>query len=144
MKQHIHLWYDQEGDFFEIGIGKPSPDYAEEIKPGIFVYFDEKTHDAKGVGILSITRQLSPLDVSLLDLHLSYDHNKDVLDVRFGRDTTSSLVDTGDSIFQRVEEKTGNIVGLRILRFTTRKKKFIDRQLSSPFEIPQAALPSMA
>ena len=144
MKQRIHLWYDQEGDFFELGIGKPSVAYAEEIKPGIFFCFDEKTHDMKSVSIFSITRQLLPIDLSLLDLHISYDCTQDVLELLFGQETATTFEDIGDGIFQRVEKKTGYITGLRILSLTTRKKKFINRELFFPFEIPRVVATSTA
>ena len=57
MKGHIRVHYDEEGDFLEINIGKPSESYAEEIKPGIFVRRDEKTGEVKSISILSFKKR---------------------------------------------------------------------------------------
>lgn len=53
----MRVHYDEEGDFLEIGVGKPSKCYAEEVKPGFFVRIDEKTEEVKSVGILSFKRR---------------------------------------------------------------------------------------
>lgn len=57
MKGPMRVHYDEEGDFLEISIGKPSKSYAEEIKPGIFVRKDEKTEEVKSIGILSFKKR---------------------------------------------------------------------------------------
>jgi len=45
MKGPMNVYYDEEGDFLEISIGKPTKCYAEEVQPGIFLRKDEKTNE---------------------------------------------------------------------------------------------------
>lgn len=52
MKCPMNVYYDEEGDFLEISIGKPTKCYAEEVKPGIFLRKDEKTNDVRSIGIV--------------------------------------------------------------------------------------------
>ena len=44
----MRIYYDEEGDFLEIGIGQPpKKEYTEEIESGIFITKDEKTDEIK-------------------------------------------------------------------------------------------------
>jgi len=49
--------YDNEGDFLEISIGKPTKCYALKIKQGIFLRQDEKTGDVKSIGIVGFKKK---------------------------------------------------------------------------------------
>ena len=53
----MRLWYDEEGDFLEISVGKPTKCYAAEVKPGIFIRKDEKTDEVKSIGITGFKRR---------------------------------------------------------------------------------------
>jgi len=64
----MRVYYDEEGDFLEISIGKPSECYASEVKPGIFLRIDEKTEDVKSVGILGFKKRAKQLKDIKLDL----------------------------------------------------------------------------
>ncbi|MBS3126449.1 DUF2283 domain-containing protein [Candidatus Woesearchaeota archaeon] len=68
MKGPMRVYYDEEGDFLEISIGKPSECYASEVKPGIFLRIDEKTEDVKSVGILGFKKRAKQLKDIKLDL----------------------------------------------------------------------------
>ena len=57
MKQPMRIHYDEEGDFLEISVGKPTKCYAEQVKPGIFLRRDEKTQQVKSIGILSFKKR---------------------------------------------------------------------------------------
>lgn len=66
MKEHLRVYYDEQGDFLEISAGKPVRCYATEIEPGIFVRKDEKTEKVKSVGILGFKKRSKPLkDIEL-------------------------------------------------------------------------------
>ena len=57
MKKEMRIYFDEEGDFLEISIGKPTNCYAVEIKPGVFVRKDEKTEEVKSVGIMNFKKR---------------------------------------------------------------------------------------
>ena len=55
MKMKIN--YDEEGDFLEISIGKPTTCYADEIEPGVFLRKDEETDEIKSISILGFKKR---------------------------------------------------------------------------------------
>ena len=66
MKGLMRVYYDEEGDFLEISIGKPPQSHAEEVKPGIFLRFDDKTEEVKSVGIFNFKKRAKDLkDIKL-------------------------------------------------------------------------------
>ena len=66
MKGPMRVHYDEEGDFLEIEVGKPTKCYAEEVEPGVFLRIDEKTKEIKSVGILSFKKRSKELkDIKL-------------------------------------------------------------------------------
>lgn len=68
MKEPMRVYYDEEGDFLEISIGKPAQCYATEVEPGVFIRKDEKTEEVKSVGILGFkkrSKQLKDIEVQL-------------------------------------------------------------------------------
>lgn len=52
-----NIYYDEEADFLEVFFGSPAKCYAEEIKEGVFIRKDEKTHEVKSIGILSFKKR---------------------------------------------------------------------------------------
>ncbi|MDP4012917.1 MAG: DUF2283 domain-containing protein [Candidatus Nanoarchaeia archaeon] len=67
MKNQIKVYYDKEGDFLEISIGKPSKCYAAEMKPDVFVRKDEETDEIKSIGILNFKKRIEEdIDIELL------------------------------------------------------------------------------
>lgn len=68
MRAPMRVYYDEEGDFLEISIGRPVKCYADEIKPGVFLRKDEKTEEIKSVGILGFkkrSKQQSDIEIQL-------------------------------------------------------------------------------
>ena len=64
----MRVYYDEEGDFLEISIGKPTECYATEVEPGVFIRKDEKTEEVKSVGILGFkkrSKQLKDIELRL-------------------------------------------------------------------------------
>jgi uncharacterized protein YuzE len=61
MKGPMRVYYDEEGDFLEISVGKPTKSYAEEVQEGVFIRKDEATEEIKSVGILSFKKRAKAL-----------------------------------------------------------------------------------
>ena len=57
----MRIYFDEEGDFLEISIGKPMKSIATEVSPGIFIRKDEETGEVKSVGILSFRKRSKEL-----------------------------------------------------------------------------------
>ena len=64
----MNVYYDEEGDFLEISIGKPTKCYAEEVQPGIFLRKDEKTNEVRSIGIVSFKKRSNDMKDIKLDL----------------------------------------------------------------------------
>lgn len=47
----MEIYYDEEGDYLEIFIQNPPPNYGEDITNDITLFKDEKTDEVVGVGI---------------------------------------------------------------------------------------------
>lgn len=68
MKGPMRVYYDEEGDFLEISVGKPTACYASEVEPGIFLRIDEKTSEVRSIGILGFkkrTRKIKDIELKL-------------------------------------------------------------------------------
>jgi len=62
----MRLYYNEESDFLEIAVGKPSECYAVEVEPGVFLRRDEKTDEVKSIGILGFKKRSKDLkDIGL-------------------------------------------------------------------------------
>ena len=68
MKGPMKVYYDEEGDFLEISVGKPSKCYASELGQGLFLRIDEKSEEVKSVGILSFKKRSKDLQDIRLDI----------------------------------------------------------------------------
>ena len=68
MKNKLNIYYDEEGDFLELRIGKPTPSVYNDIGNDIFQRIDEKTRKVKGFAIFNFkkrTEKLKNIAVSL-------------------------------------------------------------------------------
>lgn len=68
MKNNLNIHYDEEGDFLEIRIGKPTEAYFEELGNDLFERRDEKTEEIKGFAIFNFkkrTEKLKDVEVAL-------------------------------------------------------------------------------
>ena len=68
MKEKMHIYYDEEGDFLEISVGNPTKCYASEVRPGVFLRIDEKSEEVKSVGILGFKKRAKDLKDIKLDI----------------------------------------------------------------------------
>lgn len=68
MKDKLHIYYDEEGDFLEFRVGKPTPSTYNNIGSDIFQRIDEKTKKVKGFAIFNFkkrTEKLKNVGISL-------------------------------------------------------------------------------
>jgi len=68
MKGPMRVYYDEEGDFLEISIGKPSKCIASELGNGVFIRKDEKSEEVKSIGILGFKKRAKDLKDIKLDV----------------------------------------------------------------------------
>ena len=75
MKQKMRVYYDEEGDFLEIGVGSRKPSYFEGLGKDVFARKDEKTGEIKGLAIFNFkkrTQNAKDLELNLpLKIELS-------------------------------------------------------------------------
>ena len=57
MKEKVNIYYDEEGDFLEVTMGKPTRGYFKNLGNGIFERIDEKTNKIKGFAIHSFKKR---------------------------------------------------------------------------------------
>lgn len=68
MKNKLSIHYDDEADFLELRIGKPTECYYEDLGDDLFERRDEKTHEVKGFAIFNFKKRsanLGDVDLSL-------------------------------------------------------------------------------
>lgn len=68
MKGQMQIYYDIEGDFLEINIGKYTKGYFKDIGKGISERIDEKTGKITGVAILGFRKRTQTLKDVKIDL----------------------------------------------------------------------------
>ena len=61
MKGQMQIYYDVEGDFLEINIGKYTEGHFKDIDEGIAERIDEKTGKVTGIAILSFRKRAQKL-----------------------------------------------------------------------------------
>ncbi|MDP3728974.1 MAG: hypothetical protein Q8R18_06010 [bacterium] len=65
-------------------------------------------------------------------LHIHFDTEGDLLELRFGKVTPSYYEDLGNDIFERHDEKTGKIKGYAFFNVRKRKEKVRDIEVMIP------------
>ena len=73
MKNSMNIYYDEEGDYLDRFIGKPRPNYGEEIAKGVALFKDEETNEVIGIGNLSFKKRAK--DLKEISLNLPVDIN---------------------------------------------------------------------
>lgn len=66
-------------------------------------------------------------------MHIHYDREGDMLEIRVGEPTASYMEEIGDDMLKRIDEKTGKVLGITILNFTKRAEK----QKTLDFTLPR-------
>lgn len=72
-------------------------------------------------------------------LNIYYDGDGDFLEIRIWKPTESIYEDIGDDIFQRIDEKTGQIKGFAIFNFKKRTENLKDIDVPLPVELKISA-----
>ncbi len=57
MKGNMRIYYDEEGDYLEIRVGNPSPNYGEDMDDDITLFKDEENDEIVGIGILNFKKR---------------------------------------------------------------------------------------
>ena len=69
-------------------------------------------------------------------MHINYDEEGDMLEIRIGEPTVSYMKDIGNDIFERVDEKSQEIKGFVVFNFKKRSEnKQIDISVPVKFEV---------
>lgn len=68
-------------------------------------------------------------------MSLRYDEDEDYLEIYFGKIRKGYFREVKDKFFERIDEKTGKVVGYAVFNFTKRKEKFVDVSISLPEEV---------
>ncbi len=58
MKDELHVYYDEEGDYLEINRGPYTKSYCKDIDEGVYEIIDDQTGEIKGIGILSFKKRM--------------------------------------------------------------------------------------
>ncbi|MBI4170224.1 MAG: DUF2283 domain-containing protein [Candidatus Aenigmarchaeota archaeon] len=58
MKGQMQIYYDEEGDFLEINIGKYTKGYFKDIGEGLAERIDEKTGKVTGIAVLGFRKKM--------------------------------------------------------------------------------------
>ena len=69
------------------------------------------------------------------ELSVYYDEKGDLLEIRIGKPTVGYFKDLGNDIFQRIDEKTGDIRGFSILNFKKRTEKLKPVEVFLPVNV---------
>lgn len=68
-------------------------------------------------------------------MHIHYDKESDFLEIRIGKPVKGYFNDLGNDVFERVEEKTGKVIGIAIFNFKKRTNRLKDIEVATPLEI---------
>lgn len=68
-------------------------------------------------------------------LHVYYDEEADFLEITLGKFTNSFCRDIEEGIFERIDEDTGDIVGVGILSFKKRQGKVKEIDVTLPMKL---------
>ncbi len=66
----MRIYYDEEGDYLDIFVGEPRPNYGEDTDDDVTVFKDEETDEIVGIGILNFKKRSKNLDEIKLNLPL--------------------------------------------------------------------------
>ena len=72
-------------------------------------------------------------------LSVYYDKEGDLLEIRMGKPTISYFKDVGNDVFERIDEKTGEIRGFSIANFKKRTENLQPIEVALPAEVKLVA-----
>ena len=68
-------------------------------------------------------------------VHLHYDEEGDYLEIYFDKIKPGYFREIKDKYFERIDKKSGKVVGYTIFNFRGRKNKFVDVEILIPKEV---------
>lgn len=68
-------------------------------------------------------------------MHIHYDKEGDFLEIRAGKPVKGYFNDLGNDLFERVNEKTGKVIGIAVFNFRKRANKPKGIEVATPLEI---------
>ncbi|MEK6952931.1 MAG: hypothetical protein AABX29_08010 [Nanoarchaeota archaeon] len=72
MAGKIEIYYDEEGDYLEIFIGEPRPDYGEHISEDVVLFKYEDNGGLYGIGIFNFKKRAHNLQDVLSKIPLAF------------------------------------------------------------------------
>ncbi len=135
----VYLYYDEEGDFFEINLGKYSDGPLEDLGNGIAIKIDNPKNNAT-IMISGFTKKIKELkEIKLPFLNNSYiliyyDEEGDFLEIFIGKPTKSNAIEIEQGIYIRKDEKTNEVKSIGIISFKKRAN-LKDIELNLPIEV---------
>lgn len=73
------------------------------------------------------------------NLHIYYDQEGDFLEINLGNFPASYVRDIDEGVFERIDEKTGKVVGIGVLSFKKRTANQKNIDLKLPLKIALGA-----
>ena len=73
--ENMNIYYDQEADFFEVGIGKPVKGYFKDLGEDIFERREEKTDKIMGYAIFNFKKRTE----KLMDINIPLPRKLEIL-----------------------------------------------------------------
>ncbi len=68
-------------------------------------------------------------------LNLYYDEEGDSLEINVGKYTKGYFKNLGDGVFERIDEKTGEVTGVAIMSFKSRTSGLKEIEVTLPMKI---------
>ena len=68
MKGRLTIYYDEEGDFLEIGMDEYKEGSFKNLGLGVFEKIDEKTKEVVGIAIMGFKKRTNKLETVKIDL----------------------------------------------------------------------------
>lgn len=65
-------------------------------------------------------------------MHIHYDKESDILEIYFGKVQDGYFRELNKKCFERIDKKTGKVVGYSIFNFKNRKETFVELDLPIP------------
>ena len=69
------------------------------------------------------------------NMSIYYDEEGDYLEIYFGKIKKGYFKEIGDKFFERIDEKTGKVVGVSIMNFKKRTEKLKELKITLPFKL---------
>lgn len=80
MKGKLNLYYDEEGDFLELQVGKYTEGYFRNLGHGVFERIDKKTDQVVGIALMGFKKRSEDkkeVKISLpVEIHLASEKSK--------------------------------------------------------------------